>query len=139
LRLPTIAAGIHKRVQEMLAAQTPQTAQEPTTGTGVPPTDGTFLPEAPASVNCHILLDGRQVQLTLRDTDESRLLERLAAVLKQYPQPQAPAQASSQGESRDKDWCAMHNVPMHENTKQGRVWYSHRTADGQWCKGKARR
>jgi hypothetical protein len=49
----------------------------------------TPLPEAPASVNCHITLEGRQVQLTLRDTDETRLLERLAALLKQYPPPRA--------------------------------------------------
>src|SRR5262245_12992248 len=39
------------------------------------------LPEAPASVNVHLEMCGRQVQLTLRDADEDRLLARLAAVL----------------------------------------------------------
>ena len=39
------------------------------------------LPEAPASVNVHLTIHGRQVQLTLRDTGEGRLLVRLDAVL----------------------------------------------------------
>jgi hypothetical protein len=55
-------------------------------GTTPPPPP---LPEAPASVNCHITIEGRQVQLTLRDRDETRLLERLTTLLKQYPVPAA--------------------------------------------------
>lgn len=42
------------------------------------------LPEAPASVNVHLTISGRQVQLTLRDTDETRLLARLTTILAQY-------------------------------------------------------
>jgi hypothetical protein len=48
------------------------------------------LPEAPASANCHILMEGRQVHVTLRDTDETRLLTRLATLLRQYPLAQLP-------------------------------------------------
>src|SRR2546426_12495110 len=43
------------------------------------------LPEAPASINCYITIAGRQAQLTLRDTDETRLLQRLEAVLRRFP------------------------------------------------------
>src|SRR5262249_30254850 len=35
------------------------------------------LPEAPASVNFHTTIAGRQIQITLRDSDETRLLARL--------------------------------------------------------------
>src|SRR4029453_6708704 len=35
------------------------------------------LPEAPASANVHVTLAGRKVQVTLRDSDEQRLLIRL--------------------------------------------------------------
>lgn len=42
------------------------------------------LPEAPASVNVRFAFQGRDIQLTLRDLDESRLMERLAVVLAQY-------------------------------------------------------
>jgi hypothetical protein len=93
------------------------------------------LPEAPASVNCHITLEGRQVQVTLRDTDETRLLGRLAALLRQYPlaETQDPTQGHNASQA---GWCALHSVPMKLNHgKNGSTWYSHRTAEG-WCKGK---
>jgi hypothetical protein len=100
------------------------------------------LYEAPASVNCHIMLEGRQVQVTLRDTDEQRLLERLASVLRQYPvlpSPHVKNPRSPSGETSDTGqpgWCQMHQVAMTLNEKHGRTWLSHRTADGQWCKGR---
>src|SRR5262252_10011217 len=43
------------------------------------------LPEAPASANCYVTLAGRQIQLTLRDQDEQRLLQRLETLLQQFP------------------------------------------------------
>ncbi len=80
------------------------------------------------SANCYITLEGRQVQVTLRDADETRLLMRLAAVLKQYPTTQ-PDTAQSEG------WCKKHGVAMKLNHKDGRTWWSHKTDQG-WCKGK---
>jgi hypothetical protein len=124
-----IAAGIHKRVQEMLG-QAGETA--PVTTTDAPRSP---LPEAPASANCHLMLEGRQIQLTLRDTDEARLLERLQAVLAQYPVAQSAIQAPSQGQGEGKGWCAVHNVAMKLQQKGERAWYSHRTDDG-FCKGR---
>jgi hypothetical protein len=102
------------------------------------------LPEAPASVNCHLTIAGRQVQLTLRDTNEGRLLERLQAVLALSPQPalQAPAQLSPPQHNAAAmhrpvtGLCAVHNVAMQLNQKEGRSWYSHRLPEGGWCKGK---
>lgn len=43
------------------------------------------LPEAPASVNVRVQIQGREVQITLRDVDEERLLDRLAKVLERFP------------------------------------------------------
>jgi hypothetical protein len=114
-----IAAGIDKRVRELLAATPPTAPEAPTTP----------LPEAPASVNVHLTIAGRQVQLTLRDSDESRLLERLATVLQRFPLP--PMQPTEQ----QKGWCPIHQTPMKLTQKNGKSWYSHKTADG-WCKGK---
>jgi hypothetical protein len=96
----------------------------------------TPLYEAPASVNVRLLINGRDCQLTLRDADETRLLARLAVVLQQYPVPEAPVQAASQGQGQD-GWCPVHQVQMKWNAgKEGRQgWYSHKV-DGQWCKGK---
>ena len=94
------------------------------------------LPEAPASVNVHITIAGRQVQLTLRDSDEARLLQRLAAVLQQYPLPE-PAKASSQApQGQAEGWCAIHETALHlHHSKDGRSWYSHRLSEGGFCKG----
>jgi hypothetical protein len=118
-----IAAGIDKRVRA-LVAHLLQPAPAPVLAPA--------LPEAPASVNCHLMIAGRQVQLTLRDTDEAKLLARLEKVLAQYPAPPLPSQ-SSQG--KGKDWCPTHQVSMKQTTKDGRSWYSHKK-DGRWCKGR---
>src|SRR5262249_39880998 len=70
------------------------------------------LPEAPASVNVHLELHGRQVQLTLRDADEGRLLARLEAVLQRFPlvlTPKSPPAISAEG------WCPKHGIQMRQN------------------------
>lgn len=49
-----------------------------------PAVEAPALPEAPASVNVRFLYHGREIQLTLRDTQEERLMERLAVILDKY-------------------------------------------------------
>lgn len=134
-----LAAAIYRRALALCPAepetdQEPTSAPQPTVETSHTCDTPTALPEAPASVNCHITVAGRQVQLTLRDTDEGRLLARLEDVLQRFPVEQPASQPQGQG----KDWCAIHGVPMRWNEgKDGRKgWYSHRTAQGQWCRGK---
>jgi hypothetical protein len=117
------------------APPAPQAAAAAPTQPAVPPAP---LPEAPASVNVHLELAGRQVQLTLRDSDEGRLLARLDAVLQRFPlvvtptSMQAPA---GQDRGERPGWCAKHGIQMTQNHKDGRSWWSHKTADG-WCKGR---
>src|SRR5712691_3206468 len=98
------------------------------------------LPEAPASVNCHIVLEGRQVQVTLRGTDETLLLTRLATLLQQYPVAQPPTEPPTQSTGSavpdDNPYCHIHKVPLKKFTKDGRTWYSHKTQNGSWCRGK---
>jgi len=154
-----LAYGIAQRAAELMPALPPPIEVEavasgaqdaPVTTTGAPveapvaaPVAPEPLPEAPASVNCHIMVEGRQVQVTLRDTDEQRLLERLATVLRQYPV--LPTQNDKKGitrsgETAEQGWCQIHNCAMQENHKDGRTWFSHRDpACEGWCKGRARR
>jgi len=127
-----IAAGIHKRVQELLpvAPVAPEPEAVPAPAQGPQP-----LPEAPASANVRVTIAGREVQVTLRDHDEARLLVRLEEVLQRYPAPQPPAGPTLAGEG--KDWCPIHQTALKVNHgKDGCTWLSHRTADGQWCKGR---
>ena len=100
------------------------------------------LPEAPASVNCHLTIAGRQVQLTLRGVSEDEVLTRLERVLARYPVPQTPAPQLSPQQLNAMAMhrpvagvCPLHQVQMQENEKEGRRWFSHRTAEG-WCKGR---
>ena len=87
------------------------------------------LPEAPASVNVHVTLAGRQVQVTLRDTDEQRLLARLEQLSQRFPAVEDTPQAPPQG------WCPKHGIQMRLNHGAHGSWCSHKTAQG-WCKGK---
>jgi hypothetical protein len=134
------SAAIARRAQELtkakLEAATAASHEAPageaqvwrsnTTPTLPPP-----LPKAPASCNVYITLAGRQVQVTLRDSDEQRLLARLDAILQRFPLVVKPTDT----QARPEGWCTQHGVAMRQNHKDGRSWWSHKTADG-WCKGK---
>jgi hypothetical protein len=123
-----LSAAIARRALELtkvqLAAATPASQPPP----AQPPAP---LPEAPASVNVHLQLAGRQVQLTLRDSDEGRLLARLEAVLQRFPLVVPPTSTQAQPDG----WCTTHGLQMQQNHKEGRSWWSHKTAEG-WCKGR---
>jgi hypothetical protein len=87
------------------------------------------LSEAPASANVHVTLAGRQVQVTLRDSDETRLLARLEKLLQRFPAEEESEQAQPEG------WCSKHGVQMKLRNGAHGAWWSHKTAQG-WCKGK---
>jgi hypothetical protein len=118
-----IAAGLHRRIREILPIQA-----------GAVPAPQA-LPEAPASVNVRLTIAGRDCQLTLRDHDEVRLLARLEEVLQRFPAP-AQTERPLGPTPRAEGWCSKHGVQMTLNTKEGRSWYSHRMAEGEFCKGK---
>ena len=83
------------------------------------------LPEAASSANCYVTLAGRQVQLTLRDHDEQRLLLRLETLLQKFPvveEPKEPAQKEG--------WCYKHNVQMKLNHGKRGSWWSHKLSNG---------
>lgn len=143
-----IAAGIHKRVGEVLAAQTstPPPVELPEDLEVWPDNDlleapsapqPAPLPEAPASVNVRVTIGGRECQLTLRDSDEGRLLQRLEAVLERFPVEAPPQPQASREPAPEKRYCPLHGSELRWNEgKDGRKgWFSHKTADG-WCRGK---
>jgi hypothetical protein len=88
------------------------------------------LPEAPASVNFHTTIAGRQIQITLRDMDETKLLARLETLLQRFPVDEEPKELAQK-----EGWCYKHNVQMRLNHGKRGTWWSHKTADG-WCNNK---
>jgi hypothetical protein len=91
----------------------------------------TPLPEAPASVNVRVTIAGRECQITLRDTDETRLLARLETLLQRYPAPVKAQPVATEDGPR---------CPQHGRMKQGKKgWYCPRKLDdGSWCTYKAK-
>lgn len=89
--------------------------------------------EAPASVNLELKIGGRWARITLRDSDEGRLLTRLEALLQRFP---LEAEATQAPTADRPDWCKKHNVEMRRFEKEGRSWYSHQLPDGSWCRGR---
>jgi hypothetical protein len=155
-----IAAGIAKRVQELLAAPVPV---EPATGPepfpdndpeepAPPPAGAAPLPEAAFSLTLKGTLGGVEALLTARGAMADEFKRNLEAITGLLDAPTPAPQAASQGQGslspqqhnaaamhkQVTDFCPVHNVAMRWNTgKDGRKgWYSHRTADGQWCKGR---
>jgi hypothetical protein len=119
-----LSTAIAKRAQQLIQAKlvdpNGQTPAQPAAPLG-------SMPEAPASVNVHLEFDGRQIQLTLRDNDEGRLLQRLGAILERFP--------VAAKTTYDTPQCPRHGA-MKPSTK-GKGWYCpHKLADGSWCKGK---
>jgi hypothetical protein len=124
-----LGAGFLRKAQELC----PQVGHD---GEG-PPTVETRqiaqLPEAPASVNVRLTVAGREVQLTLRDTDETRLLARLDTVLQQYPMP-LHAIACKPTDERSLPPCPQGHGFLRKG-KGGHLYCPTRLADGSWCTG----
>src|SRR5215475_4535973 len=125
-----LAHGLYRRAMELVQAQEPIVAAQPavTAETVQVPVQHT---EAPASVNFHTTIAGRQIQITLRDTDETRLLARLETLLQRFPVVEEPKE-----HVQKEGWCYKHNVQMKLNHGKRGSWWSHKMADGQWCNNK---
>src|SRR2546426_8059608 len=121
-----LAHGLYRRATEMVQAQEQEPVVEAqptvTAETVQVPVQHT---EAPASVNFHTTLAGRQIQITLRDTDETRLLARLETLLQRFPVVE-----ESRESTQKEGWCHKHNVQMKLNHGKRGSWWSHKTVEG---------
>jgi hypothetical protein len=90
-----IAAALYHRVRERLASEAVPHADtnEKDVMMSAPP-----LPEAPSSLNIRAMIGGFEAQITLRDSDESRLLDRLQSMLKDPRITPLPKPAPRQGQ-----------------------------------------
>jgi hypothetical protein len=97
-------------------------------------------------VNVRLVISGREVQWTLRDTEETRLAERLSALLARYPVPEPPPLSPQQHNAKaiqrpiteptPEGYCVLHGLEMKLQVNQRGSWWSHRLADGSYCKGR---
>ena len=101
--------------------------------------------EAPASWNVRYNLGGYDCQLTLRGDNGSEVLTKAQAALKWLSENGAQAAPSHNGngnghapELAPMEVCTIHDAEMKKHEKDGQVWYSHKLASGEYCKGKAK-
>jgi hypothetical protein len=134
-----LGAAIARRAQELTRAKldTPATGQaeppsQPPSAQPAAPTAP--LPEAPVSITLKATLHGHEVMVTLRGVDFASVKAQVEQA-SEWLKVQAPAQSPTQGAGQPEGWCSKHGIQMKLNHKDGRSWWSHKTADG-WCKGK---
>jgi hypothetical protein len=102
-----------------------------------PSTPAAPCPEATFSITLRGTLDGVETLLTARGQTAEEFKRNLQAIRGLLDQPQPTPQAASQAEAPIKDWCGVHQVRMYLNHgKDGRTWWSHRTPEGTFCKGR---
>jgi len=88
------------------------------------------LPEAPASVNVRLTVAGRDVQWTLRDSDETRLAVRLDALLARYPAEMASPSVAAPLQS---PVCKYHGAMKASSKAHGSFYCTKKIHDGSYC------
>ena len=84
----------------------------------------------------YVSSQGFDCQLTLRGTDATEVLRQAHELLARMAEAGVKPTNGGKAGSGDTRLCPIHQVPMKLREKDGQVWYSHRTEDGGWCRGK---
>ena len=121
-----LAVGITRRAQDLTAASAPIDV----TPTALPPGPLPAFPEAPASVNVRLTVAGRDVQWTLRDSDETRLAARLDALLARYPVEMASPSVAAPPQS---PVCKYHGAMKASSKAPGSFYCTKKIHDGSYC------
>ena len=136
-----LSAAIARRAQELtkakLEADTSSHTELPSQP-AQPEAPTAPLPEAPVSITLKVTLHGHEVMVTLRGVDFASVkaqVEQASQWLSVQAPPQPPAQRTTPADHDDSPYCHRHKTAMKRFSKAGRSWYSHKTADGRWCKG----
>src|SRR5215510_4001556 len=136
-----LAAAIARRAQELAKAKlvTPANGQaEAPHQSAQADAPMVPLPEAPVSITLKATLNGQEVMVTLRGVDFASVkaqVEQASQWLSVQAPPPPPRQGTAQPAHDDSLYCHQHKTAMKRFTKAGRSWFSHKTADGRWCKG----
>ena len=138
-------AAIARRAQELTKTKLDATAnnQAEPPSQRQPAQPPAPLPEAPVSITLKATLHGHEVMVTLRGVDFASVKaqveqasEWLSVQAPAQPPTQPPAQGTTQPAHEDSPYCHAHNAVLKRYERNGQVWYSHKLANGQWCRGK---
>jgi len=143
-----LSAAIARRAHELAKAKLADTnghatpAQPPAEQSKGEATPALPLPEAPVSITLKATLNGHEVLVTLRGVDfpsvkaqVEQASQWLSVQAPAQPPTQPPAQGKTQRAHDDSPYCRAHKAMLKRYERNGQVWYSHKTADGRWCRG----
>jgi hypothetical protein len=102
-------------------------------------------PEALFALTLKGRLAGADALLTVRGRTAAEFTANLEAVkgllepsAPAVPQPSPPPATAPGTPPPAEGWCAIHGVPMKQQSNERGAWWSHKTAEG-WCRGKAKK
>jgi hypothetical protein len=137
-----LGAAIARRAQELVKAKLEVATSASQSALVQSETPITPLPEAPVSITLKATLHGHEVMVTLRGVDFASVkaqVEQASQWLSFQAPAQPPTQPPRQGTTKhthdDSPYCHAHQAAMKRYERNGQVWYSHKTADGRWCRG----
>jgi len=143
-----LGAAIARRAQELIKAKLEgatngQAEAPPQPAPAQPEAPTAPLPEAPVSITLKATLHGQEVMVTLRGVDFASVKaqveqasEWLSVQAPAQPPTQPPSQGTAQRSHEDNPYCHAHNAVLKRYERNSQVWYSHKLANGQWCRGK---
>ena len=76
------------------------------------------------------------LQALLQQAVQQALAAQVNGAAQGTPPPAAPSNGTAQPAPTPEGWCALHQVPMELRSNERGSWWSHRLADGSYCKGK---
>ena len=84
--------------------------------------------------------DGLEHLHVVRSDDLDEALREIRALKQYITTSRAKAQEEEQNTAHhaqpQEGWCPLHHVRMQHHTNGKGSWWSHKLADGTWCKGK---
>jgi hypothetical protein len=91
--------------------------------------------EAPAACTLKFPLGGLDILYTMRDVSDAALFARLRRILPRLQEKVTTPPGTDAAPAEATPRCSLHHVPLKRYRKGDQVWWSHKLADGTWCKG----
>jgi len=125
-----LSVELHKMALDLMHASQNHPAMSESPALSHPSSSHWQVHEAPAACTLKFQLSGVDVLYTMRDVNDDTLFARIKRIL-----PRVLEKTQGAQEQGNVLRCSIHNVPLKRYSKNGQVWWSHRTAEGTWCRG----
>lgn len=105
----------------------------------MPPKNELAFNDMPFHYSVEVNGQGRVIseKLVVRGVDLTRFVSNVTELRKEFfsLNEKTPPE-ENKGVTEPERTCPLHGVPMKQYTQHGEIWFSHKTPDGAWCKGK---